>query len=409
MFDKKLKVNALYSTAGLLLRTGLQAISFFIVSSTLGPQEMGKYITVFSICGLLAILFDFGRYYRLIADIKENSEFTTHIWNRIAEASKLFPLSVATSMIMTLVFFPEIDWLLVLLMSLSILVLDRAFIYFSAIQIAIEDMKLHFIYDLLQAGLRIAVTILFVVLNLSSATQWAMMTLVASVFAFLASIGWIIAKHPIATSGVESLSSILRTGFSYSLSQLSQGASNEVDKLSLGYLSSMNSVGQYGVAARLLNLVVLPINAILRVVFPRYYNFENNQQRFSYALKVVVPIFLMTLVAAIGMYYLAFVVPLLLGEQYQGTEQILKVVAFIPMFWVCSLVFLDVLTVSGAQSKRATLSTGFLCANLILNIVLIPEYDYFGAAYATLSAFILYFISSFLVAWKHCAKSEDKA
>lgn len=406
MFDNKLKVNALYSTAGLLLRTGLQAISFFIVSSTLGPQEMGEYITVFSICGLLAILFDFGRYYRLIADIKENETFSANIWNRMIEAAKLFPLSVLSAVVITSVFFPGIELMLVLLMSSSILVLDRAFIYFSAVQIAIEDMKLHFIYDLLQAALRIAVTVVFVMLNMTTSTEWAMMTLFASVFAAAASIGWIVKAHPLVTSHVESLASILKTGFSYSLSQLSQGASNEVDKLSLGYLSSMNSVGQYGVAARLLNLVVLPMNAILRVVFPRYYNFENNSQRFNYALKVVMPIFAIALVAAAGMYNLAFVIPMLLGEQYQGTEQILKVVAFIPMFWVCSLVFLDVLTVSGAQKYRAMLSTAFLGVNLVLNIALIPQYDYFGAAYATLGAFILYFISSVFIAWKHCRRLE---
>lgn len=406
MFDKKLKINALYSTAGLLLRTGLQAISFFIVSSTLGPDEMGKYITVFSICGLLAILFDFGRYYRLIADIKEHDTFSANIWTRMLEASKLFPFSVGAAFIIISLFFPDIELLLVLFMSLSILVLDRAFIYFSAVQIAVENMKLHFVYDVLQAGLRIAVTVLFVVLNMKTSIEWAAMVLLASVGAAIASLGWLVKQYPLATNNVESLLTILKTGASFSVSQLSQGASNEVDKLSLGYLSSMNSVGQYGVASRLLNLVVLPINAILRVVFPRYYNFDTNQQRFSYALKVLVPIFFIALIAAAGMYFLAFLIPMLLGEQYQGTEQILKVAAFIPMFWVCSLVFLDVLTVSGAQSSRAMLSTGFLVVNLILNIVLIPKYDYFGAAYATLLAFILYFISSIVIAWKHCRRLE---
>lgn len=406
MFDSKLKVNALYSTLGLLLRTGLQAISFFIVSRTLGPQEMGEYITVFSICGLLAILFDFGRYYRLIADIKENEFFTASIWNRLFEASKLFPLSVGSALLICSVFFPDIDLLLVFFLSLSILVLDRAFIYFSAVQIAVENMKLHFIYDLLLAGLRIAVTVLFLLLNMSTSVEWALMTLLASVFAALASIGWMVKYHPVATSHIESLSSIIKTGFSYSLSQLSQGASNEVDKLSLGYLSSMNSVGQYGVAARLLNLVVLPMTAILRVVFPRYYNFESNNQRFNYAVKVFGPISLIALFAAFCIYNLAFVIPLALGQDYQGTEEILKVVAFIPVFWVCSLVFLDVLTVSGAQKSRAALSTAFLCVNLILNIALIPQYDYFGAAYATLISFILYFISSVVIAWKHCRRLE---
>ncbi|CAD2223406.1 membrane hypothetical protein [Pseudoalteromonas sp. 3J6] len=401
MFDKNLSFNALYSIFGMLLRVLFQAGSFFIISRALGPSDLGSYITVFTICGILSIIFDFGRYFLIIEIIKNKENIPNRLWSKVFESIKVAPISIIICCAFYF-FFPDIHILTFAFVSLSILVFDKLFNYVSAVLVAEEDMKTNLFFDVLYGMTKLIMAIIFIYFNGELVWVWAGLVCLSSLLVAAISLFWLYNRYRFNSRYLVlgTLSEIYKTGISYSISNCAQGASSEIDKLSLSYLSSMSAVGEYAVAARFSNFLNIPCNAVLRVVFSRLYNFQCLKERFIFCVKVCVLVSFLFFLCGLIVYYYASYLTLIVGVEYSNSIEILKILCFVPVFLGGATLFLNYLTACNYQKLRAKISVGFLFVSIILNVFAIIQCGAVGAAYATLSSFVLYFIVSLFYASK---------
>ena len=385
----------------MLLRVAFQAGSFFIISRVLGPSDLGSYITVFTICGILAIIFDFGRYFLVIEVVKAKLDLPARLWSRVFESVKLMPIALIFSCSFYF-FFPTINIFTFIYISISILVFDKLFSYVSAVLVAEENMKINLIFDVLYGLTKLIAAVLFLHFDMQLVWVWASLVCISSALTALVALLWLNNRHRFRFSALSlgNYQEIFRTGVSYSISNCAQGASSEVDKLSLSYLSTMSAVGQYAVASRFANFLNVPCNAVLRVIFSRVYNLDCLRARFVFCIKSCVMLSVLFFVSGLVVYFLAPYLTFIVGSEYSESVKILQVLCFVPIFLGGATLFLNYLTACNYQKLRAKLSVVFLFISCLLNIIAITLFDAIGAAYATLFSFILYFIVSLFYASK---------
>ena len=80
----------------------------------------------------------------------------------------------------------------------------------------------------------------------------------------------------------------------------------------------------------------------------------------------------------------ADLVPVLLGESYEGTQGVVRGLAVLPLLKVAHYLAADALTGAGQQRVRSAWQLGVALANGGLNLWLIPSYGVSGAVAASL-------------------------
>ncbi len=182
---------------------------------------------------------------------------------------------------------------------------------------------------------------------------------------------------------------LLRAAVPFALAAITSFLYFRVDVVLLGVLSSEESVGQYSAAYRFVDGMILVPIALAYVFFPGW---VRPGARKSHALVVVKMLVLLGLVAS-----LAFLVAgrdaarFLLGPEFAGSGETLFILAL-----GFPVLFVDVVAVWLAYSHRREwdvikVSLAALVVNVGLNLVLIPRYDFEGAAAATVVAEVVNF------------------
>jgi O-antigen/teichoic acid export membrane protein len=188
-------------------------------------------------------------------------------------------------------------------------------------------------------------------------------------------------------------------GFFFSIGLAAQSAYADMDKAMLARLSTLEATGIYGVAYRFINLAYLPLNAFLSSVYPRLVKVGQNGLKEALALsRRMFPVTaLYGLVASLGLFLAAPILPYLFGSEYKETVNALRWLAFVPFIQALYWIFADVLTASGYQRFRSYAQLVTLGLNVLLNLFLIPIYSWKGAAIATLVSESLMMIFTFVL------------
>lgn len=166
---------------------------------------------------------------------------------------------------------------------------------------------------------------------------------------------------------------------------------NTMDKIMLGLMSNMTQVGYYESAFKLTTIPVMAITSLGTVMLPRISNIVangNNSLAKSYIHKSL--ILSLFLAAPVSLGLSAVVnefVPLFYGQGYDTCKYLIPVLVTASIFISWANVIRTQYLIPNSQDKIYIISV-FLGAvvNLIINILLIPMYQSFGAAIGTLFA-----------------------
>lgn len=161
------------------------------------------------------------------------------------------------------------------------------------------------------------------------------------------------------------------------------------DTTILGFISGDYYTGLYAVSSRIYGVAKNILIAALTVSIPRFsYYFNNNMiKQYEDLLKKIQNIMFMLMIPMLtGLIILNHeIVLLIFGEEYIGAETSLKILSSALLFcmigWICSQCIL----IPTRQEKRilkATLIGGGI--NIVLNIILIPNFQHNAAAFTTL-------------------------
>ena len=172
------------------------------------------------------------------------------------------------------------------------------------------------------------------------------------------------------------------------------------DKIILAHLRSIEEVGYYSLASRILAALFVVPSLFNTALYPYLANKVGQGSKttikFLFQIMIIASIMIGFLISFFIFISAQFLIPLFFGNQYFDSIKILQVFVWIIVF-VFPTTFLDYFLISHNKQWLdfwITLVPAIL--NIVLNFALIPIYGVFGAVYASIFAQFLNFIFTFL-------------
>jgi O-antigen/teichoic acid export membrane protein len=179
-----------------------------------------------------------------------------------------------------------------------------------------------------------------------------------------------------------------REGLLYSVGLSAQGVYNDIDKVMLAGLSSLESAGLYAAAYRLIDLAFVPMRAVLSVTYVRFFRAgtAGAERPVALAVSLLRPSLALSAAASLILFAGADLLPLLLGPGYADVVWITRLLAVIPVLRTLHYLAADSLTGAGRQRVRTAWQVGTALVNVAINFMLIPVYGIYGAIASSILA-----------------------
>lgn len=184
------------------------------------------------------------------------------------------------------------------------------------------------------------------------------------------------------------------------------------DIIMVKYISGNTEAGYYNISFVIMTaIMILPTVLFSKFLLPKYHRWANHdRKKFYQAYKQGnIAMFLAGTFIMIVLYLLSdWSVPLVFGDEYVNAIILVDVLAYtIPIYFVAYSVGATLVTAKHMRLKVILMGSVALI-NIFLNSLLIPIYNAYGAAIATLISNILLLIMYFIAAEKKVFKFEKE-
>jgi O-antigen/teichoic acid export membrane protein len=178
----------------------------------------------------------------------------------------------------------------------------------------------------------------------------------------------------------------LKEGLWFVVSPATQTINNDVDKLLLARMASLSVAGVYGAAYRVLSASFLPVQALLTVTYPRFFQQGSKGVRETgrYAARWLPLALGYSMAAGVALFAAAPVLTMILGPDYAQSATIVRQLAVLPLLKAFQYFLADALTGADFQALRVGLQCIAALLNVALNLLWIPRFGWQGAVWATL-------------------------
>jgi len=383
--------NTLWMLLAQGMRLVLQAAYFVIIARALGAEQYGAFVGATALVAILAPFASLGGGNLLIKNVSRNRGLFSEYWG-----NALFMIFVSGLALIVLVlcvapfFLPKtIPVLLILLVSITDLIftrlLDTAGQAFQAVFWLSKTAQLNILPQVTRLIAALALVNLF---PNPGALEWSSLYLIST--AISAVLG-VLLVHCLLGSPKLAISRIkpeITEGFYFSVSLSAQTIYNDIDKTMLAGLSSLGATGIYAAAYRLIDVAFVPVKSLLAAAYTKFFQRGSagigGTIDFSKRLSPIAGIYGLT--AGIGLFFLAPVIPNLLGDEYAGAVEALRWLAPLPLLKAMHYFAADTLTGAGFQGVRSAVQVIVAVFNALINLWLIPLYSWRGAAWSSLAS-----------------------
>ena len=403
---KALKKNKLLKeTSWSFVAKGIAFLLYFSLNvhlaRTLGIDRFGTWSFFFSILTIIILLSHFG--------INASARKYVAQYNKTSELNNVLKSSLKLRLIFSLTFTiiiilvheplailvgrPEFAHLF--LISAPLIILAGLVEFLKDIFMGLHRIIYNFIINFLEHGLKLilVVTILTVSLDLSNiVNSFTIACLMTSVIGF-----YILYAKFYRENKTHVENDFVETIFRYSIPLffISIGflIATEVDTVMLGLLSTNAEVGTYAVAKQI--IIKLPHISLAMAmgtmpVFAKL-NEGNKEKLKKLFYKLLRTNALIFAIIALGILFLSrFFVPLIFGVEYNSSVLPLQILTIYLVGFSFSIFLSTFLDYQGLAKKRAVNLSVSMVLNIVLNLILIPDYGAVGAAIATSISYLPY-------------------
>jgi O-antigen/teichoic acid export membrane protein len=228
---------------------------------------------------------------------------------------------------------------------------------------------------------------MLLVLHHATALAWVIASAVVSAIAAIAAVtlvtiefGWPqVVPRLFLKRGAE--------GAEYAISASADTAYNDLDKTMLSHYGMSAANGIYTMAYRVIDLATMPISSIQMASEPRLFQLGaiSLKEAARFGRRLLKRALLTSMAAAVGMFVLAPLIPLLVGQGFTESISALRWLCLIPVFRSIHGITGGVLTGAGLQRYRTLAQITAVAINFGLNLWLIPRHGWHGAAWASLA------------------------
>jgi len=388
-------MKKLYFSVGHILGKICMFSFYILLPKFIGVQEYGKFSYTLAFCFIFAQpIIEFGLDIILVKLVSRGMINITYKVFLI----RIFGTILAIILIFFVSIFFQIDFALALLLTLYL-----SFVAFGNVFFSFFRGKEIFIFEaiLFPFGKLLVLFMLFflyIFLHLKSAFLGGWSLCLSALFVWMAIMFIFKKKYYLQTDPVSfSYRELLREGFILFLTAIFWLIYFRVDTLMLGIMANVKEVGFYNISYRLIEGSFLIPSVIMAFVYPKLAR-EKENFRFIF-LKAFFILFIFAFLCAIVIYFVSsFVILVLYGTDFGKSVQLLRLLCIVvfPIFighlTTQSLIALDKSQLCFFLTLLATL------LNIILNLLFIPRWYSFGAAFSTIitEIFIVIFSGSWL-------------
>ncbi len=389
LFQSGLAQDASWMLISKLFNVIMQAGYFIIVARLLGKENYGSFIVITASASIIFPFIALGSEHVLVKNVATNrASFSTYWGNTLVLlTSNGALLTIALLLLSPLIFPQDISWSTTLLILLADLIcLGLLDISYKALVAASMVKKTAQLGILSTCGKLLAALSLSAFFAQPSIATWSYLYLASSVITAIVAI-LVVNKMVAPPKPVFSeLKSNIGQGIYFSISASANNINASLDKSMLGKLSNVASAGIYGSAYRFIDVGNVPLLALFGASYKRFFEHGSSGIKGSLSFaKRLLPILVFYAIASlIGFWLLAPFVPVILGEEYQEAIGALLWLSPLPAIAAFQYLAADTLTGSGHQKARSMVQLAAAVVNILLNIWLIPQFSWKGAAWATL-------------------------
>ena len=393
MPDKRnsLKVNAVLNIIKQCCAIIFPLITFPYVSRTLGVEAYGKVNFSSSIISYISLLAGLGVSSYAVRDgarIRDDK-------NKFEKfASEVFSINVVSTVIayvllaILVLFWKKLEPYRVLIVILSINVLLTT-LGTDWINTVYEDFLYLTIRYVLCQSIAVVTTLLFVK-KPDDVALYAFFSNLGTIFANILNLFYI--RRTLRINVNFTLKMNVKHHFRPIMLLFGNMISSMIylysDTTMLGILASDAAVGYYTVSSKIYSLLKQVINAVSNVLTPRLsHDFENKAKKnmtnninsvLGALLVVVIPI-------TMGMLCMGREIILLIaGKEYLEAYPALSILSVTLIFSTYACIFVSVIMLAQRKDKEILIASGISAAvNILLNLILIPQYSYNAAAFTT--------------------------
>lgn len=397
----------LKETSWSFLTKGVSFVLFIglniFLARALGPEGFGQWSFFFSVITIIFLLSYFG--------INSSSQKFAAQYNKTNELKPVlassFRLRIAVSLLFSILLLllhrplalllgrPEFEPLF--LYAVPLVFLAGFVEYLKQVFAGLHRIKYNFIVNLLEYGLKLAFAVGFLYLSISLFSIVSAFSL-ALLFSSLIGVYLLYARFyrdlEGSAHGVDRerfTGSILKYSLPLLILSIAFLVATEIDTIMLGLLSTDTEVGIYAAGKQIITKIPHISLAIVMGVMPVFAKLNNSNHEelkdlFNKLLKVnaviLIPIAVFLLV------FSGYFIPLIFGEEYSAAVLPLQILTIYLLCTSFSKPLGQFLNYRGMAARRVVYTSGAVLLDIILNLLLIPQYGAVGAAAATSVAFI---------------------
>ncbi|MDD4083000.1 MAG: flippase [Sphaerochaetaceae bacterium] len=414
---RSFKNKQIKETYWAFLTKGLSVAFFLIIniilSRKLGVENFGLWSLFLSIITIIFTISFFG--------IGSSTKKFIAQYNKTDNLKSIFVSSIKLRFLFSFLFclilfvihkplanilgYPELEKLL--LYGIPLVFFSGLVEYLKDIFIGLHRIKYNFIINFLEFGFKLLLIIIFLLFSnivISVITSFSLALFITSLVGLL--LLYFNFYKPLKKTNKNFTKQILN--YSYPLIFISLGfiIATEIDTFMIGLFTNTTEVGIYAVAKQIILKLPHISLAIAMGTMPIFAQMnESNKLEFKKKLynllKINSVIFLIIIVAIIALS--PFLVPLIFGVEYVRSVLPLQILTVYLFGFATSILLSSFLDYIGKAKKRAINISISILLNLILNIILIPEYGVVGAAISTSVSYIPYV----LLNWIEVKRSFD--
>lgn len=374
-------------TAGMVLRALLQAGLTIVLARFLGRSDYGLFVAVASITGLFSVLAGLGASALHLRDASIDSStwrsnFVLH-HRRISKSQ--IPLALISIGATWLVVRGDVQWMILVALVLGdILGIPASELLMRSYQGRGRYIPMALVMCSLPA-IRFSALVSLLVLDAPirlSSWAWISLTSGASMVAITSWFSWKSAglrqRHTQRPGGTPS-------GLGFALSAASTRIHADADKAIIARLSSPGMAGDYSLAYRLVDVLLLPIYGMLEWSVRSLFRSGQKGFRVSFecAWKRWAVLMLMALISSLATYLLAPVLPVVFGPQYIEAVAMGHWLCFLPVTTASWMILRSTAATSGYQSAVGAVELFGTAITVALGVVLVSLHGWRGAVLAT--------------------------
>lgn len=390
----RLLKNTLWLTAGNGLRVALQAVYFVLLARILGARGYGAFAGVVALSAVLSSFAGCGAGFLIIKNVARRPDSFSVYW---ARALVLLCISGAalTAGIMSLspLLLPEtIPPAVVLAVAIADFFFAPLVLICAQSYQAFQRLRETAMMFVLLALCRVAAVFsMWWLIASPSPEDWGTFYVTSSAIAAALCVGYVWKTLGPPRLIGSTAAGQLREGCSFSLSLSAQRANNDIDKTLLVRLSTLEAAGIYSAAFRLVEVVLMPVTALLAAAYAR--SFQHGEHGMApsvqFARRLLTPALGYAGAAGAAVYLFAPLIPTILGVEYAETAHAARWLAVLPVLATLYAVPGQALTGAGYQHARTWIEIVAVIVNVGLNFWWIPLYSYYGAIWAMLASKLL--------------------